>query len=159
MPDTNQHQRAYELAEDRKTRPGDQAEAAGGEDLETPPSGNPSNVVLSQWLIMFIAVGIVSLIAWAASFLIPVIATAVINYLVVFAVWLWAKSRGLKPPTFAPATKGVTGAALKAAGPGGQAAAGAVSIADRAPGSDILYVALGGITPVIYLSALWYNNR
>ncbi|KKW29032.1 MAG: hypothetical protein UY71_C0005G0001, partial [Parcubacteria group bacterium GW2011_GWB1_52_7] len=51
------------------------------------------------------------------------------------------------------------GAALKAAGPGGQAAAGAVSIADRAPGSDILYVALGGITPVIYLSALWYNNR
>ncbi len=160
MPEINENQQAYELAEARRNRPPEnQAETNDADSPGVSSSGNSGKVVSSQWMIMFTATGIFWLIALATSFLIPVIATAVINYLVVFSLWLWAKSKGLKPPTFATAAKGAAGAALKAAGPEGQAAAGVVSVADQAPGSDILYIALGGISPIFYLTALWYNNR
>ncbi len=120
----------------------DEGTEAGKPSKETPP-----------WVVTFLAIGIYSLVTIPlALFLAPVV--LVFNYLVVAGLWLWAKMRKLKPPTF--------GSSLK--GPVGQAATGGAGAAaqatDAVPGADIAFLVFSsGITPLIYLSALWWNNR
>src|SRR3989344_16715 len=159
MPDTNQHQRAYELAEDRKNGPPQNQAAAIGDEPETSAKGGSGKVASSQWIMMFIAVSIFWLAGLATNFLLPAIINIIMNYLIVLWLWVWQKPKGLPPPPFATATKGAAGVALRAAGPEGQAVAAEAAAADQVPGSDVLYIGLGGITPMFYLSALWYNNR
>lgn len=110
------------------------------------------NIASAQWLLMFMAATLVWLLGLLIDLVIPFI-TFLMNYLVVGGIWFWAKTRGLKPPTFSSVAKKASAVATKAAG-----AKGAESALDAVPGSDLAYIALGGITPIIYLAALWWNN-
>lgn len=101
--------------------------------------------MLAEWALLFAAAGLVWLLGLLLDLLIPLV-TFIVNYLVVLGLWMWAKAKGLKPPTFASAAGGVVGRE------------GATAVA-AVPGSDVLYILLGGITPLIYLSALWWSNR
>ena len=111
----------------------------------------------AQWFLMFSAAGFFWLIGLGMDLLIPFV-TIVMNYCVVFALWFWAKTKGLKPPTFF-SSAGKLSKLAAVAGPEAKAASSAAGALGQAPGSDIIYIGLGGITPIIYLSALWWNNR
>ena len=129
-------------------------EAENGEEtaIENAPAAAGLHSETSQtpnWLLALIAVGFVWLIGLLLDFIIPLI-TFIVNFLTVLALWMWAKSRNLNPPTFASAAKIAGGGSGKAA----------EKIAALIPGSDLLYILSSGtISPIIYLAALWWNNR
>lgn len=115
-------------------------------------SADAEGVAGGQWLLMFMAATLVWLLGLLIDLVIPFI-TFLMNYLVVGGIWFWAKTRGLKPPTFSSVAKKAGAVATKVVG-----AKDAESALDAVPGSDLAYIALGGITPIIYLAALWWNN-
>ncbi|MBI4132157.1 MAG: hypothetical protein HY474_00825 [Candidatus Sungbacteria bacterium] len=112
------------------------------------PQGQPAasaeaGVGTVTWFMVLAGTAMASLFALVLGFIPPL--AAAVNFLVVLSLWMWAKHHGLRPPTFASAARKV-GGKLGAA-------------AEQIPGSDFIYIALGGITPLIYLAALWWNNR
>lgn len=125
------------------------------------PASSPDTIGNAQWILMFSAAGVFWLVGLALDLVIPFI-TVVMNYGVVFGIWMWAKNHNLKPPTFSSAARAGSEIANIAAASTGEKVGAGRSVAgtlDNAPGSDLLYIALGGITPVVYLAALWWNNH
>lgn len=111
------------------------------------------------WVIIFLAVGLFSAVVWVAGIFINFIAV-IFNYAGALALWLWAALAGLKPPTFSSELKGVGGKIAKAAGPEGQAASALASAAEKVPGASFAFVIFSsGVTPLMYLFALWRSNR
>lgn len=111
------------------------------------------------WIIIFLAVGLFSAMVWVAGIFINFIAV-ILNYVGALALWLWATLAGLKPPTFSSELKGIGGKVAKAAGPEGQAAVALASAAEKAPGASFAFVIFSsGVTPLMYLFALWRSNR
>lgn len=144
---TIENRRREELLAAR--REAENGEETAGENAPAAAGRHSKASRAPHWLLAFIAVGFVWLIGLVLDLIIPFI-TFIVNFLTVLALWMWAKSSGLNPPTFA--------AAAKIAGGGGGQAAG--KIAASLPGSDLLYIlSSGAISPIIYLAALWWNNR
>lgn len=137
-----------------------QSGSAGAGSEENPGGGAESS---PPWLIAFLAVGLYQLFIIPVAFLIaPLVPVA--NYLVVAGLWLWSKMHGLKPPTL---TSGLKNPAVKkavtVAAPEAKAALGAAELAEKTPGVGVgaslfFIVFTSGITPLIYLTALWKNN-
>lgn len=155
MPEDIEHQHAYGLAAGRRGDRGARAE----ESAEDSPgfSQAPAKVSPVVWGMWFGGALLATLIAYLSGFIHPFL-TICINYMFVFAIWFWAKINGLKPATLFSAAKGLAGGALTAAGPEGQAASAATSAVDQVPGSDLVYIGLGGATSLAYLGALWNSN-
>lgn len=141
------------LAAARRRGGGAEGSQKRGADEDRPP-----------WLIAFLGVGLYSLFMIPVVFIVPPL-VPVLNYCVVLALWLWAKMRGLKPPTFSSSLNtGAGKVAARLAGPEVQAAAGAAQAAESIPGASVgaslfFVVFSSGITPFIYLASLWWNNR
>lgn len=120
----------------------------------------PENAANHPWLIMFLAVSLLWLLGVLLSFIIlPFV--WVMNFLAVLALWLWAKSKKLKPPTFRKVNlKDLVKTATSKDGKNEGSPAEAASAVSEPPASDLVYILSGGgISPLIYLTALWWNNR
>lgn len=140
-----QHERKTRLrqAQNGARRENAGQQTGGGANAQSAP--DRAKVSTAQWLLMFSAAGLAWLGGLLLDLMIPAV-TLLVNYLAVLGIWMWAKMRGLQPPTFASAMRGA-------------AVPGAASAQAALPRSDMAYVLLGGITPILYLAALWWNNR
>lgn len=151
---TTEENRQLALAAARQT-----GETAKGNEDDT-RSTVPTNIDSHPWLVMFLAVSLLWLLGLLLSFIIPLFVW-VINFLTVLALWLWAKSQKLKPPAFRKVDLrelAKTAAPKESSNEG--LPAGAASVASELLASDLVYVLSGGgISPLIYLTALWWNNR
>lgn len=154
MVTTLEHDRSMRLIATRNEARTSDENSAEGEIAEE------KRVSITIWF--FIGLG--ALIGWglglAASLLVP-IATFIVNFLIVLSIWFWAKTQGLKPPSFSSNLR--KGGALVTKVVGNKNLPAGSGIAERieeaVPGSDLLYIALGGIHPIAYLAALFINNR
>ncbi|OHA00714.1 MAG: hypothetical protein A3C12_00585 [Candidatus Sungbacteria bacterium RIFCSPHIGHO2_02_FULL_49_20] len=147
---------SLQLAQARRTQTQDAETKDGSKDKDK--AEQQEKIAPVVWGMLFAAAGLFSLIGYLADLLVPFIAL-VINYCVVFLIWLWAKSHKLKPPNIGSLTKGATGSAIESAAPEAGAALEVANAAEKIPGSEWLYFVGGGVTPVYYLFALWNNNR
>ncbi|MBI2054690.1 MAG: hypothetical protein HYT39_01170 [Candidatus Sungbacteria bacterium] len=176
MPEINEHSRAAGLAEAKHTDRKDTAESArstADKQRRSPLTLSSGGISLVVWLLLFAVAGVVTLISAGLNLISGVLGFA-LNYGAVFMLWIWAKGKGLKPPTFTSSTKftikdpkalatykkwesemnqaGVTGGG--AGGVGGALE----SVESAIPGNDIIFIALGGISPAVYIFGLWMNN-
>lgn len=103
----------------------------------------PAGITTAAWVTLFLAAGALWLLGLALNFLIPAV-TFIMNYCTVLGLWMWAEMNRLKPPSFGSAIQKVSGKS---------------AAVNEVPGSTLLYALLGGITPLVYLTALWWNNR
>ncbi|MBI3627407.1 MAG: hypothetical protein HY220_01470 [Candidatus Sungbacteria bacterium] len=106
-----------------------------------------------QWLLLFAAVSFFSLIGYLADFIIPFIAI-MIDYVIVGFLWIWRVGHQLHPASMTSGAR-----AMKLAGvntPGSEAMQKAE---EAVPGSELVYILFSGISPLVYLFALWMSNQ
>lgn len=147
MEQTQEFDRAAALRASRR-------EAVDNQEASPPQSeeaGAGGNVSTATWMLLFLAVGLLWCVSLLSNLILPVVVMTILNYMVVLSLWLWAEIKGLKPPSFGSSLKKAVQAAAGANPSGG--------VADKIPGSSLLYILTGGASPMAYLIGLWFANK
>lgn len=126
------------------------------------PAETSPDITPAQWAFIGFACFGVWVIGLLLDLIIP-FETFIANYLTVLALWMWAKGKGLNPPTFFSSINKGAAVTQVATGPAAGAGKGAVKVGEAlekaVPGSDIVYILVSGVTPLIYFFGLVMGNR